>query len=283
MDFSWQLFRAAGEKWSDHNAPRLGAALAYYAILSLAPFVILMVVLAGQLFGPDAVRGQLFWQIRSVAGDQSAALVQSVLKDAALHGKSGIVAGIAGFIMLLAGASGIFIELENDLNYIWGAGNSRRSFWRAALAQRLRMVFMVIGAGLLVILSIAGSFVIQAGAKYASAYMSWPPFILEAANFTITFAGIAFLFALIYRTFPSVPLAWRDVTAGAVVTAALFVIGKSLVGLYLARAAVGSTYGAAGSIVVVSAWVYYSSQIFLYGAEFTKAYAERHRTILRHA
>ena len=275
MVSSWQLFRAAAEKWSDHNAPRLGAALAYYAILSLAPLLIVMVVVAGQLFGAEAVKGQIFWQIRNIAGDASANVVQAVLKDAAQHGKSGIVAGIAGFVMLLAGASGIFIELQNDLNYIWGAGSSTGSFWRRELKQRLTMLGMVIGAGLLVMLSIVGSFVIQAGAKYASAYMAWPPFVLEAVNFTVSFLGIAFLFGLIYRTFPSVPLAWRDVAAGALITAALFVIGKSLVGMYLARAAVGSTYGAAGSIVVLSAWVYYSSQIFLYGAEFTRVYAER--------
>jgi membrane protein len=272
MNLHWRLFREAAAQWSEHNAPRLGAALAYYTVLSLAPLLVVVVAVSGFAFGEDAVRGQVYWQIKGVVGSEGAMAVQTLLK-AAHRPTTGLVSSIVGFFILLIGASGVFMELHDALNYVWDAPqNSGSGIWNM-LRLRFFSFAMVLGIGFLLIVSLALSAVIQAAGAYASRFIATPPLVLEATNFVITFIVTSFLFALIYKLIPEVPINWSDVVAGAVVTSALFALGKFGIGVYLGKAGVGSPYGAAGSLVVLLVWVYYSAQIFLYGAEFTHVYA----------
>jgi len=274
--FKWALFSDAASKWSDHNAPRLGAALAYYAVLSLAPLLVIVVAICGFAFGEQAVRGQLYWQIRSTVGDQAAQFVQTLIKDAHRPGR-GLVASTIGFLILIFGASGVFVELRDTLNYIWDVPVRNSSGIKGMLRHRVFSFAMILGIGFLLIVSLTVSALIQAAGDYSKQFIYLTPQFLEFLNFLVTFFTTSFLFGLMYRVIPEVHVDWEDVATGSVLTAILFAIGKFLIGFYLGRASVGSAYGAAGSLVVLLVWVYYSSQIFLYGAELTRVYADSRR------
>ena len=273
--FKWTLFSDAASKWSDHNAPRLGAALAYYAVLSLAPLLVLVVAICGFAFGEQAVRGQLYWQIRSTVGDQAAQFVQTLIRDAHRPGR-GLIASTIGFLILIFGASGVFVELRDTLNYIWDVPVSSSGI-KGLLRHRFFSFAMVLGIGFLLIVSFTVSALIQAAGDYSKQFISLTPRFLEFLNFLVTFLTTSFLFGLMYRLIPERRVDWEDVATGSVLTAILFAIGKFLIGFYLGRASVGSAYGAAGSLVVLLVWVYYSSQIFLYGAELTRVCADSRR------
>ena len=277
----WGLFKGAAAAWSAHNAQRLGAALAYYTILSLAPLLLICISIAGLVFGQNAVRGEIYWQIRAVAGHEGAAFVQELLKGATTHAATGIVAGILGFLLMALGASGVFIELRDDLNYIWDIPIEQGSIIGSALRYRLYSFTLVIGSGLLITLSMTANLAIQGLEKFASGFLPVPVFVFQVVNFAITFLATTFLFGLIYTALPARRVPWTDVLVGAVVTSVLFAAGRLLVSLYLSRAGVGSLYGAAGSLVVLLVWIYYSSQIFLFGAEFTHVYSQRHGALKR--
>jgi len=272
---TWRLFRAAASEWSRHNAPRLGAALAFYTLLSLAPLVLIVFAICSQAFGEEAVRGQIFWQIRDVAGDQAAAVVQTLLKESYHPGK-GFVAGLVGIPVLLFGASGVLVELRDTLNYIWDTETPARGFV-GAIRYRLLTFAMVPGIGALMMVGITASLIIEAAGAYLSRFLSMPVWFLQAGNLLLTFLTLSAIFALVYRIFPAKKVAWKAAGVGALVTAALFCAGDLLVLAYVTRTGTGSAYGAAGSLVVFLVWVYYSSQIFLYGAEFTHVYASRAR------
>jgi membrane protein len=276
LHFEWSLFADTAAAWSAHNAQRLGASLAYYTIFSLAPMLLIFVSIGGIMFGQQAVRGEIYWEIRAVAGHEGAIFVQQLLKEAGTHAASGILASVFGFSMLLLGASGVFLELRDDLNFIWDVPARDESLLRGMLRYRLFSFGLVIGSGLLITLSLAISIAIQAAEKYTLGHITIPAFFLEAATFGVTFFATTFLFGLVYTIIPERRVPWTDVVVGSLVTAILFAAGKSLVALYLGRAGVGSLYGAAGSLVVLLVWVYYSSQIFLFGAEFTHVYSQRH-------
>jgi membrane protein len=265
-------FRRAASDWLDHNDSSQGAAIAFYTVLSLAPLLVVAVAVAGLFFGQEAVRGQVFWQLRNLLGDQTAATIQSLLK-AAYRPATGIAASVAGFILLLLGASGVFLQLRQTLNFIWGVNPNIDSGIVGLLRSRIFSFAMVLGIGFLLVLSLASSAVIVALGTYASEFISIPAPVLGIASFVITFCVTAFLFALIYKVVPEVKIEWGDVAIGALFTSLLFDAGKVVIGIYLGKASVGSAYGAAGSLVVLLVWVYYSSQVFLYGAEFTHVYA----------
>jgi membrane protein len=273
MHLRWHLFKEAAEKWSQHNAPRLGAALAYYTALSLAPLVVAVVAVSGLVFGDDVVRDRLYWQIQPVIGSQAADVVRQILKDAHQPG-AGILASTVGFIVLLSGASGVFIELRDTLNYIWDVPPSKSTGLWGLLRYRFFSFAMVLGIGFLLMVSLTLSAVIQALGAFATRHIPIPAAGMETVNFALSFIVTSILFALIYKVIPEVSNTWRDVSVGAVITAALFTAGKFAIGFYLGRAGVGSAYGAAGSLMVLLVWVYYSSQVFLYGAEFTYVYAK---------
>ena len=269
------LIGASASRWNAHNAPRLGASLAYYALLSLAPLSILLVAIAGLIFSRSAAESNLLQQLERVIGRSGAQTLRTVI-DASHHPGSGAIAGIAAAGALFFGASGVFVELRNSLNLIWGAPEVPWS-WRGLITQRLVsfLTILILGGLLLLslivtaVLGVIGSFLgglIPAGTVVSG----------EILNLLVSPVIIAVLFALIFKYVPDVPVAWRDVLGGAVITSILFSLGRTGLSFYLRTAGVGSAYGAAGSLVALVVWVYYSAQIFFFGAILTRIYAERH-------
>jgi membrane protein len=260
--------------WSD-NVPRMGAALAYYTLFSLAPILIVAIAVAGLAFGQEAVRGQIVGQIQGLVGRDGALAVQAMLEGAAKPSSS-VPATVIGIITFFLGATGAFLELQADLDAIWRVKpKSRGNFLKDLVMQRLISFGLVLGFAFLLLTSLVVSAVLAAAHTYMGNAFPGVAVLWEAVNVVVSLAVITLLFAMIYKILPDVKLAWSDVWVGALVTAGLFTIGKFLIGLYIGTSAFGSTYGAAGSVIVVLVWVYYSSQIILLGAEFTRAYVEQ--------
>lgn len=277
IDFKslWPLAKESINHWSDDYAPSMGAALAYYTIFSIAPLIVIAVAVAGFVFGAEAARGEIFAQLRGMIGDDGAAAVQGLVKSASETGK-GTFAAIAGVVTLLIGATTVFGELQSDLDRIWDVPKSTESGIRTLLRGRLLSFGMILGVGFLLLVSLVLSAGLAALARFWDSWFAGWEVVLQAVNFCVDFAIITGLFAMIYKLLPRCRIEWRDVWVGAMVTSLLFAIGKLLIGLYLGKSGVASGFGAAGSLVILLLWVYYSSQIFLLGAEFTKTYALRH-------
>ncbi len=265
----WSLLRQTMSAWSEHEAPRQGAALAFYTILSLAPLVILVISMVAFVFGHTEAENQLLSQVESMVGQQGSDTVKEMLKQAQKPA-SGIVASIIGIITLLIGASGVFGELQSALNKIWNVRTANGSGAWGVIQERFFSFGMVLAVGFLLLVSLVISTALAAVGKFFGGALPMPEFVLGAMNFIISLGGTVVLFALMFRFVPSTKIAWSTVWRGAAVTGLLFTVGKLLIGLYLGKAAVGSAYGAAGSLVVVIVWVYYSAMIFLFGAEFTR-------------
>lgn len=272
------LIGESAREWSNDNAPRLSAALAFYSILSLAPLLIVIVGASALIFGKDAVEGQLAWEIRYFVGNQGAAAIQAVIQGS-YKPAAGIFATVLGIATLAFGASSVFVELRDDLNTIWhvSGANNTSSLARiiAIVRDRFFSFALVVGAGLLLLLSVLCSVWIAALGRYFSERLVLPEATLHTVASVISFFLYVFLFAAAYKLLPEVRLKWSDVIIGASVTSLLFTIGKQLIGIYLGKASLASSYGAAGSLVVVLVWIYYSAQVFFLGAEFTKVYAQR--------
>jgi membrane protein len=268
------LVKDAWSRWTSHNAPRLGASLAYYSLLSLAPLLVLMVTICSLVLTKATVEAQLITQVQALAGPRGASAVRMLIRNAHT-GSGGIFATLAAFGTLLVGASGVFVELRDSLNVIWDAPPKGFSSWRSVIWQRMVSFGMVLALGFLLLVSLILSAAVAVIEKF---FFELVPFqialISEAANFIVSLLAVGALFALIFKFVPDVPISWRDVSLGALATALLFSIGKGLLSLYLSTAAVGSTYGAAGSVVALVVWVYYSAQIFFFGATLTRAYAD---------
>ncbi|MBC8164642.1 MAG: YihY/virulence factor BrkB family protein [Bryobacteraceae bacterium] len=260
------------QQWDKDQVPRLGAALSFYTMLSLAPLLILLIAVAGVVFGEEAARGQLFFQIRELVGEQGAEAIQTMVQNANKPG-SGIIASVLGFLTLVVGASSVAGELQSALNIIWMRTADLQTSFSDSIRQKSRALGVVIGCGFLLLVSLVVSSGIAAAGKLFGQWLPLPEVVLAALNFVLGVLVIAAVFAVMFRYLPVVQLQWRDVLAGALFTSVLFSIGKLLIGLYLGKASIGSTYGAAGSLVVVLVWVYYSSQIFFFGAEFTQVYS----------
>ena len=264
----WPILRQTFSAWNEHDAPRLGAALAFYTILSLAPLVILVIAIAAFVFGHSTAQNQLLGQVESMVGRQGSDAVKGMIEQAQ-QPVSGAFASVVGVITLLFGASGVFGELRSALNKMWDVKpKSEGAVW-GIVKQRFFSFGMVLAVGFLLLVSLVISAALAALGKFFGGFLPMPEFVLNAINFVFSLTGTAGVFALIFRYVPETKIAWKDVCIGATVTALLFTIGKLLIGLYLGKAAVGSAYGAAGSLVVVIVWVYYSALIFLFGAEFT--------------
>lgn len=261
------------KKWSEHNAPRLGASVAFYSVLSFAPLLVLLTAVIALVFGQQSAQGALINEARQLIGDRGAETVQSLLKNAQKP-SSGIFASLVAFATLLFGASGVFTELQAALNVIWESTAKSASGFIGIIKQRLFSFGMVLSVGFLLLVSLLISAALTYVGHSFGELVPMPSFILQTINFLVSFAVITVLFGLMFKYVPTAKVSWRDVGVGAVGTALLFTIGKFLLGLYLGRASVGSTYGAAGSFVAVIVWIYYSAQIFFFGAEFTRVYAE---------
>ncbi len=267
------LLKMSASRWSSHNAPRLGAALAYYTLLSMAPLSILVVGICSLIFTRKAAEAQILDRVREVAGSSSANTIQMLLQNA--HHRNGNIATVIAFITLLFGASGVFVELRDSLNTIWEAPPPTISGWRSFVAQRLTSFVMVLALCIFLLVSLllsAGAAVLQ---KFFSDMVPVHVSILsQTANALFTLLAFSILFGLIFKFVPNVPIRWSEVAVGSIFTALLFTGGKALLALYFTTTAVGSTYGAAGSLVALVAWVYYSAQIFFFGAIFTRVYAD---------
>ncbi len=271
----WDLVKETGAKWSDDRAPSMGAALAYYTMFSIAPLLLIVISIAGLLFGTEAARGELSAQLEGLMGERGARAVEGLVESASEPDKS-IVAAIVGIVILLVGATTVFAELRGSLDRIWDAPASEKSsgLWKL-IRTRLLSFGMILGIGFLLIVSLVFSAMLAALEKWWSpAFVGFEVFA-QVLNFVVGFVLTALAFAMIYKLMPRVTIAWRDVAVGASITALLFTLGKYLIGLYLGRSTVASGFGAAGSLAVMLAWVYYSAQIFLLGAEFTSVYSNR--------
>ncbi|WP_230841461.1 YihY/virulence factor BrkB family protein [Gloeobacter morelensis] len=275
----WQkgldLLKETGQEWSNDKVPRLAAALAYYTFFSLAPLLVVVIAVAGFFLGPDAVRGQLDNQIAGLVGQQSASAIQELVKSA-YHPTSGFTATAIALAAILFGVSGLFGELQDALNTIWGVAPKPDRSWVEVVKQRFVSFSMVFGIAFLMLVSLVVSAVVSAVTGYFGALLPMPGFVPGLADVLVSVAITTLLFAMIYKVLPDVKIAWQDVAIGAAMTAILFVLGKSLIGLYLGQSSFGSSYGAAGSLVVVLVWVYYTVQILFFGAEFTKVFAKKY-------
>jgi membrane protein len=260
--------KRAFARWSDHNAARLGASLAFYTLLSLAPLLLFAVTMVAIVFGRHQAQTWILQQVMQLMGSQGAATAQEMFRHAP-KGSSGFVAGTIGTLTLLFGASGVFGELREGLNIAWDLQKTTSSSWKQMAQSRLFSFGMVLAIGFILLVSLMLSTVLAGLIRFFSQLIPFPPPLLVAGNFLISIYVIAGLFALIFRYVPDVHLPIRDLWSGALFTSLLFTLGKVLLGLYLGMASVGSAYGAAGSLVAVVVWVYYSAQIFYFGVEVT--------------
>lgn len=275
MKSVWELIKQTVSSWNDVNAPRLGAALAFYTMLSLAPLLVLCTGIAGFVFGPAAAQGRIVAELQTLVGYQGGVAIQSLLAHAEKL-SSGVAAMAVGVVLLLFGASSVFGELRDSLNLVWGVRNTTEGWIKGLIKYRFVSFAMIIGCGFLLLVSLLFSTAIAAAGKLMGSYLPVSEAVLQLANYALSFIAVTVIFALMYKVVPDVRIEWDDVWIGAAVTSALFSLGKLFIGLYLGKASIGSAYGAAGSLVVFLIWVYYSAQIFFLGAEFTRIYSERH-------
>lgn len=272
-----RLIPAAVRNWQNDKAPRLGAALAYYMALSLAPTIVIMLAMAGWAFGAKAATGRLVWQIQSLMGPQGALLVQTLI-DGAHQPSHGIAATLLGLVTLFFGATAVVSELKDALNTIWRVpeesfATTGQTIFKL-IEDRFLSFLLVLGAGFYLLVSVAFSAWISLAGRYIGP-LTAPPVLIRAVDWGVSFAVTTALLAFIYKVLPQVRLKWLDVISGAALTSLLFTTGKYLLGVYLAKAGFADTYGAAGSLVILLVWIYYTAQLLYLGAEFTRVYALR--------
>jgi membrane protein len=270
----WTVFRRAFTGWWNDNVPHLGAALSYYTLFSMAPILVVAMAIAGLVFGAEAVRGQIVGQIDGLVGHEGALAMQAMLEGAAKPSSS-LPATIIGVITFFLGATGAFLELQTALNAIWRVKpKASGSFLRALIIDRLTSFGLVVVVGFLMLTSLLVSAGLAALHTYLGETFPGSAAVWEGVNVIVSLAVISILFAMVYKLLPDVELTWSDVWVGGLVTAGLFTVGKFLIGLYLGTSAFASSYGAAGSVIVLLLWVYYSAQVVLLGAEFTREYVK---------
>jgi membrane protein len=262
----------------EDDAPTLGAALAYYTVFSLAPLMTIAIAMAGFFFGKEAAQGQIFDELRVLLGEQGGKAVEEMVQSANAQPTAGIVATIISIVMLLVGASGVFGQLQASLNTIWGVKPKPGRGVLGIIQDRLLSFGFTLVVGFLLLVSLLLTAGIALVADWVGGLMPGSETIAQMLNILFSLAMITLLFAMIFKFLPDAKIAWRDVWVGAFITAALFTIGKFALGIYLGKSGVASSYGAAGSLIVLLLWVYYSSQILFFGAEFTQVYANRFGT-----
>lgn len=272
----WSMTKEAVGAWSDDFAPSMGAAIAYYTAFSIAPLIVIVLAIAGFFFGHEAAGGYLYSQLAGLFGRDGAKAVEDMVASARDPGE-GIVATLTGVALLVLGATTVFAELQSALDRIWKAPAVKRpeGLW-GLLRARVLSLGLVVSIGFVMLASLVVSAMIAALSGWWGSAFEGLAWVLQIVNFVVGLAVATVLFALMYKILPRVSIGWHDVWIGALVTALLFSIGKLLVGLYIGRSSVASSFGAAGSLAVLLVWVYYSAQIFLLGAEFTWVYAHRY-------
>src|SRR5262245_35914690 len=272
----WYLLRETALNWLSHKDARLGAALAYYSVFSIGPLVLIAIAIAGFVFGQEGVRAEVGAQMRTLLGDTGAQAIQSMLAGAS-RPQEGAFATIFGVGALLLAAVGVVVQLKDALNTVWEVDPPRGGgFWQFVRSYLVSLAG-VLALGFLLLVSLIFTAGLAAAARYVASYL--PETALQAASFIISFGCITLLFAMMFKWLPDTNVGWRDVWLGAAFTAFLFEIGKFLIGFYIGKQGLESTFGAASSLVVLLIWVYYSSQIVLMGAEFTHVYARRYGSL----
>jgi membrane protein len=269
------LFKEACSGWVEDHASSLGAALAFYAVFSLAPVLIVAIAVAGLVFGQKAAEGEFSRQLQALVGATGARAIQAIIRSAN-RPALGIIAGTFGIGTLLAGASGAFVELHDALNKIWRVQRRSESILLGAIRERVLSFGLVLCLGFLLLVSLVVSAALGAVGNFMAPLLPWHVFLLESVNFLLSLGVIALLLAMIFKYLPDTEIAWSDVWIGAAVASLLLTTGKALIGLYFAKSTVVSAYGAAASLVIILTWVYYSAQIFLLGAEVTHVYSYKH-------
>ena len=275
----FDLCRKAVTAWIDDFAPSMGASISYYTIFSLAPLLVIVIAVAGAIFGRDAVQGEIVAQLQGLIGRDAAVAVQGLIKSADEPSK-GLVAGIISIVVLVVGATTVFAELQSALDRIWHVPEADKpsGVW-AILRARVLSFGLILGLAFLLMVSLLVSAGVAAFGGWAGGLLPGWEVLLMVVNTLVSMGITGLLFAMIFKYMPTVRIAWRDVVVGAAVTAVLFEVGKTAIGLYLGKSGVNESFAAAGSLVVLLAWVYYAAQIFLLGAEFTKVYAHAHGSV----
>lgn len=274
-------------QWQQDKASRLAAALAYYTVFSLSPLLIIVVAIAGFFFGEAAARGEIVAQIQGLVGREAATVIQNALENAGQPAfGAGLIASLISLGILLFGATGMFVQLQDALNTIWDVAPRPNANLLTFIRKRVLSFAMVVGVGFLLLVSLLVSAALAALHHFATDLVPGLESIWQILELLLSFGVITLLFAMIYKFLPDVRIAWSDVWVGAAITTVLFIVGKFALGMYLGNSSFGSTYGAAGSLVIILAWVYYSVQILFLGAEFTQVYAHRYGSCIqpsRHA
>lgn len=269
-----KILKNAFTGFIDDRALKLSAALSYYTIFSLAPLLLLMISLAGVFFGRDAIQGHVFNEINGLIGNEAAAQIQDIIKHMELSGKTNI-AIVIGAITLFVGATSVFAEIQDSINIIWKVKAKPKRGWLKLLKDRLLSSSLIVGLGFLLIVSLMVNGVLLAlNDLFKSYFPEVTILVFHAINIVISFAVISLLFGVIFKVLPDVKIGWKDVRMGAFFTACLFMLGRYVIGLYIETTSTGSAYGAAGSLIIILVWVYYTAAILYFGAEFTRAYAE---------
>ena len=269
----WKLVNDSVSAWVDDYAPSMGAALAYYTMFSIAPLLLIVIAVAGYFFGAEAAQGEIIGQLRGLVGEDGAHAIEGLLKSVS-EPKDSAIATLVGIGLLILGATTVIAELQTALDRIWRAPALQKtgSIWGFVRA-RLLSIGLILGIAFLLMVSLVLSAALAMLGKWWEPWFGGWTVLLQAVNFVVDFMLTTLMFAMIYKIMPRVKIRWHDVWVGAIVTAALFAVGKFLIGLYIGRSGVASGFGAAASLVVILVWVYYSAQIFLIGAEFTWVYA----------
>ena len=266
------MLKSAFLAWREDDAPHLGAALAYYTVFSIAPLMLLLIGVAGLLFGREAVEGQVFAELARRVGPEPAKTIQDALRAMQLSGHS-TLSTVVGGVVLLFGASGVFGELKVSLNKIWKVQPRPRKGILGILSGNFSSMMLLAGTAFLMIVTLLLSTMLAALGRWFAAVLPGGEGLWQIVNFVFSLAVISFVFGAVFRIVPDIRIAWSDAIKGGVGTALLFTLGQWVLGIYLGRANVGSPFGAAGSLVILLVWVYYTSQIFFFGAEITRAYA----------
>lgn len=272
---AWNTLRQAARDWLADNASQMGAALAFYSVLSIAPLLVIVLALAALMFGQEAARGRVVQELQGLIGTEGAVAIEAMI-DNSRQLEWGSLAAVLGLATLLFGASGVFGQLQESLNAIWKVPAKTGAGILGMVRSRFLSFTVVLGTGFLLLVSLVLSAVIAGIGKSLGAWWPGMEAVWHLANSLVTFVMATLLFALIYKVLPDVKIAWRDVWIGAALTALLFTVGKQLIGLYLGKSSIGSTYGAGGSFVILVLWLYYSAQILLFGAELTHVFAVRY-------
>lgn len=274
---TWRLLKSAFQQWNADNASRLAAALAYYTVFSIAPLMILVIAIAGIFFDQSAAKDELLSQLQSLWGREGAQFLQSVLENANKpNDSSSWIASTTSVILLLVGASGVLAQLQTALNAVWNIEEKPNQGLWGLLRKRLLSFGMILGIGFLLLVSLVVSAVIAGFSNFFNGIVPGLDSVIQLLNFLVSFGMTSLLFAMIYKFLPDVRIAWHDVWFGAITTSILFTLGKFIIGLYLGNSGIGSSYGAAGSVIVFLAWVFYSAQILFFGAELTQVFAHRY-------